>query len=415
MFNHSTSTTIYMPFKRLLFCLLFMLSGIPAVFSQIKPGDASPLGYGIKLGLNYPTIGTQYTKYSGVASGSLGMFFSKPINHRLTWFLEPAFSAVSFREQTTDTRYNGYYIDASGFVYFYPSARNVDFSFIGGIRPSYMLAGNSEIFSGGNYLKKDLDINQNKSGQIDVGVMMGFSIALSPVVNLEMLYNLSATNSNTTQQIKGRPSTVEINLRLNALALKKSLDGKTQSVQEVVEYYHKGVLLVMLITPNPSEVKRLEKAGKTEEIALLQEELSARNNKVINTFTKGFTFCPVYYFMDTSVYKVVSGSTQGVFLNKDMQPDASIKLPDSTQYFIASFCEDISSYTRRKHFGLFVYDDKMNPLDKPFNHPNQLANPVYEYVVVNANENKTRRPSYNTVPFDKLLGKLNTRLFRYLY
>lgn len=415
MFKHTTSLAIYMPLKRVFFCALLLIIGVPAAFSQIKPDDAYPLGYGIKLGVNYPTIGTKYSKYSGLGAATIGMFFNKSITHRVTWYFEPAFTSVSFREQTTDTRYHNYYIDASGFVYFYPSSRNPDFAFIGGLRPGYLIAYSSQIFSGGNYQEKELDINKNHVGQVDLGIMLGISVALSPVVNLEMVYNHSATNSNNVDQIKGRASTVELNLRLNALALKKSLDGKSESTSELVQYYHKGVLLVMLVTPNPSEVKRLNKEGKNAEVGLLYQELAERNTKVVNTFSKGFSFCPVYYFFDTSAYKLVSGSTEGIFVNKELQADATIKLPDSAHFFIASFCEDISSYTKRRHYGLFVYDEKMNQLEKPFNHPNQLASPVFDYVVVRATENKYRRPSYNTVPFDRLLGKLNTRLYRYLY
>jgi hypothetical protein len=413
MFKHPSLPIKYMPIRKIYVCLLFILLSIPAAFSQIKPSDSQPLGYGIKLGINYSTIGTQYPDfYSGTGSGTLGMFFTKPINHRFTWFLEPAFSSVAFREEESENRYQNHYIDASGFVYFYPSSRNVDFAFIGGLRPSYLLSHKSEVFSGGNYLVKDLDANKNSNGQIDVGLMMGLSIALSPVVNLEMIYNHSATNDNSTQEIKGRASTVEINLRLNALALKKSLDGKSQSTQEMVEYYNKGVALVMLTTPNQAEIKRLTKEGKTEAIELLYAEMAERNAKVVDNFSRGFTFCPVYFFMDTSVYKVISGAKEGMFLNKNLQFDPSIKLPDSSHFFIASFCEDISNYTKRKHFGLFVYDDKMIQMDKPFNHPNQLAYPIYEYVRVRDPENKYSRATYNTVPYEKLLGKLMTRLYR---
>jgi hypothetical protein len=96
-----------------------------------------------------------------------------------------------------------------------------------------------------------------------------------------------------------------------------------------------------------------------------------------------------------------------------MQSDTSIEV-NTDNFFIASFCEDVSDYTKRKHFGLFVYDKQMVQMEKPFNAPNQLANPVFDYVVVKSSENKTRKPSYTTVPFDRLVSKFNTRLFRYI-
>lgn len=402
-----------MPAKNICLYILFTILGITSVFAQLKKEDSEPLGYGLKMGVNYSMNGTQYSDWTGLAGINLGMFFSKPINNRLSWFLEPSFSTVSFREKESDTRYINNYIDANAFLYYYPSSINTDFAFIGGLRPSYLISYSSEVFETGSYNTKDLAINQNKKGQLDAGLMLGMAVALSPVVNLEILYNQGLTSENTRDKVQGRSSTFEVNLRLNAVALRKSLDSKNQSTEELVQHHHKGVLLVMLPTTNEKEIKRLRAAGKNEEIEMLEADLRIRNNKVVREFNKNFAFCPVYYFMDTSIYRVVAGNTKGIFVNYNLQADTTIEV-NTDNFFIASFCEDVSEYTKRKHFGLFVYDKQMVQMEKPFNAPNQLANPVFDYVVVKAAENKTRRPSYTTVPFDRLVSKLNTRLFRYI-
>lgn len=402
-----------MPIKHTILFIVITILGISTVSAQLKQGDSDPLGYGIKLGINYSMNGTRYSNWSGLAGANLGVFFSKPINNRFRWFVEPSYSSVSFREREKDIRYNNHYIDANAFVYFYPSPINTDFAFIGGIRPTYLMAHNSEVFETGAYTTRPLDINQNKNGRIDMGLMLGLSVALSPVVNLEMLYNQSLTDKNELQLVQGRSSAFEVNLRLNAVALRKSLESKNQSIEEQVLHYHKGALLVMLTTTNEKEIKRLREEGRGADINLLETDVMIRNNKVIKEFNKNFTFCPVYYFLDTSIYKVMSGSTKGIFVNYNLQLDTSIIL-NTENYFIASFCEDISEYTKRKHFGLFVYDKQMNQLENPFNAPNQLAAPVFDYVVLKATENKTRKPSYITVPFEKLVSKFNTRLFRYI-
>lgn len=402
-----------MPVRKIIISILFILSGVSGLFAQLKPGDSDPLGYGIKLGVNYSMNGTRYSNWSGLAGANLGMFFSKPINSRLRWFVEPSYSSVSFREREKDIRYNNHYIDANAFLYYFPSSINTDFAFIGGVRPSYLMAHNSEVFETGAYTTKDLDVNKNKNGQIDMGLLLGMSVALSPVVNLELLYNHGLTDKNSLQSIEGRSSSVEVNLRLNAVALRKSIENKNQSIEERVEQYHKGALLVMLATTNEKEILRLRAENKQSDIELLETDVKMRNTKVIQNFNKNFTFCPVYYFMDTSIYKVMSGTTKGIFVNYNLQLDTTITL-NTENYFIASFCEDVSEYTKRKHFGLFVYDKQMIQLENPFNAPNQLAAPVFDYVVVKAAENKTRKPSYITVPFERLVGKLNTRLFRYI-
>jgi len=399
--------------SRRLFVLLWMgMLAIPAI-AQIQPGQTTPLGYGMKFGVNYPTIGASNDTYSGLAGVTLGMFFSKPFANHFAWYIEPSFSSVGFRNASIETRFRNYYLEAGAFCYYYPSQYNTDFAFIGGFRPSYLLSHKSQVFELGTFNDKSLDLNKNKNGQIDVTAMMGVSVSMSPILNLELVYNLGLTNQNTSDEVKGRPSTIELNLRLNAVALKRSLDGQNQSVEEMVRNYHKGVLLVMLITPNEKEIKRLTAANRMADVELLQNEIKIRNTKVIKEFGRNFSFAPVYYFMDTNVYRVISGNLEGVFVNANLEIDPAIKV-NTDNYFIASFCEDISEYTKRKHFGLFVYDKQMNQLDKPFNHPNQLASPVFDYVVVNNQENKTRRPSYITVPFDRLVSKLNTRLFRYI-
>jgi hypothetical protein len=394
-------------------CAVLCILTTHVLFAQITKKDSEPLGYGLKLGVNLPTIGATASTYSGLAGATMGIFFTKTLNNHFSWYLEPAFSSVGFRNKEDDTRYNNYYLDAGCFVYYYPSAYNTDIGFIGGIKPSYLLTHNSQEFELGNYNTSNLSINKNENGRIDANLMLGLGISLSPVVNLELIYNQSLTNENSKDQVLGRASTVEVNLRLNAVALKRSLDGKNESLVEQINTYHKGVLLVMLVTPNPKEINRLKALGKTDEIDLLETEIRLRNAKVIREFNKNFTFTPVFFFMDTSIYKVISGSLDGIFVNGSQALDPTIKVK-TDNYFIASFCEDVSDYTKRRHFGLFVYDKEMTQLDKPFNHPNQLASPVFDYVVVNKEENKSRRPSYITVPFDRLVGKLNTRLFRYL-
>lgn len=399
-------------FLKLIYAFSLVLLTFP-LFAQIQKSEADPLGYGLKLGVNFPTIGAVHEEFSGLAGFTMGLFLTKPFSHHFAWYIEPAFSSVGFRNTANETRFNAYYFDAGCFMYYYPSSYNTDFAFIGGLRPSVMVTHNSQEFELGSYNTKDLSINQNEDGRFDGSVLMGVGVALSPVLNLELLYAQSLTNQNSPDKVLGRPSTVELNIRLNAIALKRSLDDKSKSVTDMVQEYHKGVLLVMLVTPNENEIKRLQKEGRTDEIDLIRTEIKSRNAKVIREFNSNFSFSPVYYFMDTSIYKVISGNIEGIFVNGNQDPDPAIKVT-TDNYFIASFCEDISDYTKRKHFGLFVYDKQMNQLEKPFNHPNQLASPVFDYVVVNKEENKSRKPSYLTVPFSRLIGKFNTRLFRYM-
>ena len=105
------------------------------------------------------------------------------------------------------------------------------------------------------------------------------------------------------------------------------------------------------------------------DVELLQNEIKIRNTKVIKEFSRNFSFAPVYFFMDTNIYKVIAGNLNGIFINGNLESDPAIVV-NTDNYFIASFCEDISEYTKRKHFGLFVYDKQMIQMD------NRLTIPI---------------------------------------
>ncbi len=388
------------------FCMLLLLM-IPSVtIAQTK----SPLGYGLKLGANYATIGSDYR---GLASLSAGGFINTPIANHAVLFIEPGLSILGIKEKQLDTKHMMYNLDLHTFAYLFPDATTRDFGFIVGLRPSYLLAYNSQVFNLGNYQTKQLPYNNNKQGQIDFAGSVGVTIAFSQVVNLDVTYNHSFTNQNKINNVQGRPSAVEVGLRFNAVSLKKTLDNQAQSLQKEIATFQKGALLVMLITPNQKQLDRLRAEGNEEAYNLILYEIKNRNTRVYNEFERTYAFNRVYYFYDTSVTKLIAGQTDGIFLNKTLQPDSSIRIP-SQDYLIASFCEDFSNYTGRRHFGLFMYDKNMIQLPKPYNHPNQLASPVFEYVVVRGEESKMRRPSYLTVPYDRLINKFNSRMYRYL-
>lgn len=383
-----------------------LLCTLPAT---ITAQTTSSLGYGLKLGANYATIGSDYR---GLANFSAGGFINKPIANNAVFFVEPGFTVLGIKEKQSDIKHMSYYLDAHLFSYLYPDSRTRDFAFILGVRPSYLLAYNSQVFNLGNYQTRQLPYNNNSKGQLDVVGSVGLTIAFSPILNLDLTYNQSFTNQNTATNVQGRPSAVEVALRFNAVSLKKTLDNQALTLQQEIDQFQKGCLLVMLGTPNQKQLDRLKAQGNEEEYNLILYELKIRNTRVYNEFERTYSFNKVYFFYDTSVTKLIAGQTEGIFVNKSLEVDSSINVPPQN-YLIASFCEDFSNYTGRRHFGLFMYDKNMIQLPKPYNHPNQLASPVFEYVVVRGEESKMRRPSYITVPYDRLINKFNSRMVRY--
>lgn len=367
--------------------------------------------YGVKATLNYSMSGTRYGKYSGLGQYSLGLFGSTRYNW-LSITVEPAFSVVSFREQQSDNRYVHYFADLSAIAYAEPFSTSA-LKFYLGIRPSYLLAHQTEVFNNGVYTDvSDDSRNKNKNGQINMGVSAGVAVSLSDVVDFELGYFHSFSEQTDLNQVKGRPSTVELTLRLNAINLRNRLTAKQKTIQESVQTFKRGDLYVMLMTPNQKEIDRLRKAGADTIITEIENELRMRNLKIMNTFKSNYSFNTVRFFMDTSVYKLLSGNRSGIFVNTFFEPDTA-QVSDTTPFLIGSFCDDISDYTKKYVFGFYMYDPTMKQLEKPFNVPGNMFSVFSEGDPFNYLRRK--RYNYFDLPYDKIIKKFDSRMNRFLY
>lgn len=388
--------------------------------------------YGFNAAINYPTIGSRFDNYVGDGNPTLSLFASyKPsdglnIGHptknktytllsdefirRLTFVLQPAYSALTFRRQDNDVRYNAYYLELGGLVYFQPFTYVTEVTFFTGVCPSYLAAFNTEALQSGYYSNVNDGANLNSVGRMDFIVPFGVAVEMSPAVSLELLYKHSFTNQNTSQTVQGRTSSFELALRVNAVGLANQYSKKDEKLREQIKKLKKGSLLVMLPTTNPIEINQLIAENKMEEIQAIRKELTDRNKKVMKEFRAYFNFCPVYFFMDTNAYRVMNKKFDHVFVDANLEVDPMIKT-DSSNFFVASFCEDISSYTSKTLYGLFVYDDKINQLPKPFNVAINLIGPNLEGDPINFL--KKIRFEYSNYSFERIITKFNNRLLRY--
>jgi hypothetical protein len=401
-------------------------------FFKLASAQDEKISYGFNTAINYSTIGSSYENYVGVGNPSLSLFISyKPSNginlghptkneyytlrsdefmRRLTFVLQPAYCANSFRQQDIDRKYNNYYLELGGLVYFQPFTYVTELTFFTGICPSFLASYNTEQLQFGYYSTIHYDQNLNTVGKIDFVMPFGVSLEMSQAVSLELSYKHSFTNSNTDQIIQGRTSTVELALRVNAIGLANQFTKKDEQIQEQIKKLSKGSLLVMLPTINNSEINKLKAENKQEEINDINKELIDRNKKVMKEFRSYFNFCPVYFFMDTDAYQIIHKRFNNVFVNANLEVDPMIKT-DSSNFFVASFCEDISVYTTKNVYGLFVYDDNINQLPKPFNVAINLIGPNLDGDPLNFL--KKIRYEYSTVSFERIITKFNNRLIRF--
>lgn len=393
-----------MSIKQYTFFIAFLTLMLPSsLYGQVN----QRMDYGVRASLNLNTIGTRIGKYNGSGYYSIGAFGSYKVLPYCALAAEPTFSTSGFREKQRDNKYTYQHLDLNLNAYLSPFSEDALKIYLG-IRPAYLLNFKAETLTDGNYVKTEVTENKNKSGQWDFGLNAGVSVQLSQVVTIEMGYMWSATDQTNNQQIKGRNNLIELGLKINAVDLKRILDTKELTVKQQVQQYKKGALLVMLPTLTEKELARF-KTEADKNFAI--NELKIRNLKVINEFSKHYTFTPVYYFMDTNANKVSMGQLDGIFVDHTMSPAPQLKPADTSNYFVASFCNDISNYNQRISFGLFIYDKKMNQLSKPFNVPSQMFGLYSDGDP--ANYFRTRRQSFINMPFDRMIKKFNSRMIRY--
>jgi opacity protein-like surface antigen len=375
--------------------------------SKISVAQLNPkLNFGVRGTLNFCTVGSSVSKYNGDGYYSLGLFGAYQLTPSLKIAAEPTFSRYGFRERQIDAQYSYSYIDINLNTYFALFGDDAIQLYLG-LRPGMLLQFQGEQLKNGAYESFDVPQDQNKKNQLDFGVNAGVAIRLSPVVSFELGYSGSLTNQTDNSQIKGRPSVVEATLKLNAVDLKKYLDNKDAVIHQQIKQLQKGTVLVMLPTLSSKELSKLSVADQT----FAENELRIRNLRVIQEFKKHFSFAPVLFFLDSSANKVSMGVTEGVFVNSNLEPDTTIKLADPSNYIIASFCNDLYGYNQRINYGLFVYDAKMVQLGKPFTVPGQMFGLFTDGDPVNYF--RTKRINYSTMPFDRMIKKLNSRLIRY--
>ncbi len=387
--------------KTYILAILLIVISYQTVFAQQK------IKYGTRASLNLSTIGTQYGKYNGSGNYSAGLFINYSALNSLSLAIEPTFTQSGFREKQTDSKYTYQHLDFNLNAYLSLFGDDALMFYLG-IRPAYLLNFKSETLNNGNYVRSNLNENKNQNGQLELGINAGFAVQLSSVVNFEIGYMYSATNFNNNTQLKGRPSLVEITLKLNVVDLANIIENREKTAKEQIKNYQKGILLVMLPTLTDKDLLKIKDEGDR---AYAVNELRIRNLKVINEFLKGYTFTPVYFFADTNVNKVVTGNFDGIFLDRNLNLDTTIKPTKTNDVLIASFCSDLYNYSEKISYGLFVYDSQLNQLQKPYTIPSQMFGLYSDGDPMNYF--KTKRINYTNMPFERMIKKFNSRMIRY--
>lgn len=379
---------------------------------------AQYLNYGISSNLNYPLIGAKNIDFSGRGLYNFGAFLSKPVSpyhanrilNHLDFMVESSINFIGFREVQSDNRYTNTYLDAAASIYYVPDRNSNDLKLFVGLRPSVLINNRSEIIDFGVYREvvNDPD-NYNKNGDVDLSLTTGINVSLGDIVHAELKYVHSLTDYNKINYIKGRPSTIEFGLRFSAIDIRNKITNTEKSTAKEVEKLSKGTLLVMLPTISDKEKAAILIKGNNDDLIMFENDIQIANKNIIKAFNENFGFCKYLFFMDSNAYKVNSGNFKNIFINDNFTSLENIAF-DSTNYFIASFCDDISALTHKVSYGLYIYDKKFVQLPKPFlDSDNYIglygAGDPLNYL-------RKRKYIYAKTDYGKILKQFNNRLIK---
>ncbi len=389
------------------------------LFSSIlmaQGGKGFEPNFGITLHTNFPFINARNPDLISRTLGGFGVFYQRPISpyHTNRFFnsfdytIEAGFSSIGARDENIDKRFRGNYADLNLYLNFIPDRMSDDLRLFFGIRPSYLLYAETQILEDGSYRLINGDAyNLNQAKDLDFGIFAGVNVSMGSVASLELKYVYSASNQISTLKYLGRPSTLEVALKLSGIRIRDKIVENEQTLVKELTQLSKGTLLVMLEAPDEKLINELKLKGLLDEADQVYKMQEETNKVIIREFRNNFNFCKLAFFMNTDAQKVSKGDFANVFVDDFLAKTTDYK-PDSA-YIIASFIEDISEITKKPNYGLFVYNKDFVQLGKPYN-VNQNAMGLFVGGDPMNYFRRVKAMTYTPDEFRKIISRFNSRL-----
>jgi hypothetical protein len=187
-----------------------------------------------------------------------------------------------------------------------------------------------------------------------------------------------------------------------------------------------SAILVML-KAETNRIAALEKGGQTGLANQLSGEAEIVRQKTINDFSDHFSFCPVYYFVDTNLHLIKEKKFGNVLFDKGrkMYSTSPIDVAD-TSFFIVYYGLDMPNIKSKNEDqtylsngaamrplkGLTVLDHQFKKIDRSpikFLFKNEPRNPVnnqYDFASVEFNISYFQSAKKLQVMINKYQGKL---------
>lgn len=109
---------------------------------------------------------------------------------------------------------------------------------------------------------------------------------------------------------------------------------------------NKNATLIVRLPSNHKKMKELERLSRSKQLdekqtARMEEMLTTTRNltpafnaRLMTAFLEKFDFADILFVHDTSSVSLKNGLTSGIFLNKQVEPDAGIKLLNDKWYLL---------------------------------------------------------------------------------
>jgi hypothetical protein len=117
------------------------------------------------------------------------------------------------------------------------------------------------------------------------------------------------------------------------------------SIANYSTYAQKAVLVK--IASQKSRIEYFEKKGDTKNAKALRNDAIGIRKVTIADFQDHFTFCKVYYFIDTNLQKVLDLKFDGILLDKDLKPTDPVIVNGETDFLIVYYGTPDDAYVNQ--------------------------------------------------------------------
>ena len=139
--------------------------------------------------------------------------------------------------------------------------------------------------------------------------------------------------------------------------------------------------IIIQINSEQNKLRYLQKAGNSKDAQNIADEAMEARKKMITDFNDNFSYCPVYYYIDTNADLVKNKQFKNVLLNPDGLPvkDPLISSSDS-DYLIIRYGYPDENTSVRNVKDLVIYTDKFTPSFRVHRHEPDKTTRKYVFI-----------------------------------